>query len=155
MVIERNEFIRRWRQLCVRFSRADDPEQAASYLGYLSGQMSTGEFIGAAKALWATAKWFPRPVDFLLVAAGNDWTLVLDAASKFSPPEWAWTAAWAEMSPRCQEAVRRMGGMDAVRRIWERDVVKLKTEWEKAYEQSAAAEIARALPPATVQALPR
>jgi hypothetical protein len=46
--------------------------------------------------------------------------------------------------------------MDAVRKLWEKDLVKLKAEWERAYEQSAAQEIALTpLPPPRQKALAR
>lgn len=155
-MIDRSEFTRAWKHLCSRFGKQDDGEQAAAYLRYLDDQISTQEFMGAARALWATAKWFPRPVDFLLVAAGDDWQAVLSAAAGFSPPGWDWTTHWDAMSPRAQEACKRLGGMDAVRKLWEKDLVKLKSEWERAYEQSAAQEIALTpLPPPVQKVLAR
>jgi hypothetical protein len=153
-VIDPSEFKHVWDQLCVRFGQTNDAEAAAAYLEYLTDQMETGQFIQAARALWATNRWFPRPADFVLVGAAREWKLVIQAAEAYVPPNWSWQTPWSQLSKRAQEACKALGGMTTVRTLWEKDVSKLKHEWERAYEQEAAAEVL-ALPAVPMRQLGR
>jgi hypothetical protein len=144
-VIDRAEFLRAWGHIVARFNRPDDPQQAAAYYGFLSEQMDTAGFLSAARALWATAKWFPRPADFLLLSAQCEWDIVLSAVEEYTPPHGRWHRHWIRLTPRAMEACRRLGGVSAMRPVFEHDVLKLKAAWEQSYEQ-AIAEEALALP---------
>jgi hypothetical protein len=114
-VIDPSEFKHVWDQLCVRFGQTNDAEAAAAYLEYLTDQMETGQFIQAARALWATNRWFPRPADFVLVGAAREWKLVIQAAEAYVPPNWSWQTPWSQLSKRAQEACKALGGMTTVR----------------------------------------
>lgn len=144
-MIERAEFMRAWEHLCGRFGRDPDPGQAAAYYGFLSEQMETESFLRAARTLWATAKWFPRPADFLLLEASGEWRCVLAAIEACHPPDWRWMDHVREMSPRGQAACDSLGGIHAMKIIHDKDVLRLKTAWDAAYEQ-ATAETVLALP---------
>jgi hypothetical protein len=144
-MIDPEAFNRAWAAICTRFGREVDDDQAGMYFDYLDDQMSTAAFLQAARGVWATARYFPRPADFLLIGASGEWALVLTAAAGFCGPEWKWVESWKRMSPRCQEACKSLGGMDAIRALMEKDLIKLKLEWERAYEQ-ATTELALALP---------
>jgi hypothetical protein len=145
-MIEQQTFSRAWKRLCTRFGRTVDADEAADFHEYLSARMSTPEFLAAAQSLWATAKWFPRPADFVLVDASGEWRRVLEAVSRYSPPDAAWVKPWDALSERAQAACRQLGGLSAMRAIYERDVLRLKAAWETEYERLVGQE-AIALPP--------
>lgn len=151
-MIDKEAFKQAWRRLAVRFRQeVGDPKSqanadaAAMYYEYLSALMDTEAFLQACHAIWATARWFPRPADFLTVRAGEDWPLVLDAAAKYRPPDTAWLEPFQALSERGRAAVKRMGGIDAVRAQMERSVAKLREEYHAAYEEDATMQ-ALALP---------
>lgn len=153
-MIDRTVFRDEWRRLVARFGQQWDKEQALAYLEFLSPHMDTAEFQSAARSLWAVAKWFPRPADFLLAASGEDWEHAIGAIELCTPPEWGWSARWQQISSRGQDACRRLGGIPAMRTAWQRDPLRLKTEWERAYEQSTAREALLLPSPPELRALP-
>jgi hypothetical protein len=140
-MIQRAKFAEAWKHLCGRFNRPDDPQQAAAYYEYLTDEMDTDEFLQAARALWSGARFFPAPADFVTVHAQGEWPLVMEVARGYSPPAWEWVTHWKNLSPRSQAACKRLGGVDVVRALYERDPMKLKAEWEKAYEQALTADV--------------
>jgi len=147
-MIDQAAFIRAWRHLCTRFGRKVDADEAAEYLDFLDGQLDTDSFLAAARVLWATAKWFPRPADFVLVGAAGEWRLVLEAVDRYAPPDTAWLKPWGALSDRSREACQQLGGLAAMRAVYERDVLRLKAAWEAAYEQEVGLEAAATLLPA-------
>lgn len=142
-MIDRDAFKRTWAQLCARFGKQSDPQQAVAYYEFLTEQLDTQAFIAAARAIWATSTWFPRPVDFVLVIAAGEWRLVLEAVGKYAPPDAAWLTAWEALSERSRAACKQLGGLSAMRTIYDRDVLRLKSEWERAYEQEVSSPHAR------------
>lgn len=140
-MIERAAFKQAWGHLCTRFGRSDDPAQAVQYFDYLSEQMGTDEFLRAARAVWATARYFPRPADFLLIAAADEWMLVLRCIEGFRGPDWPWREPWERLSKRAQDACNLLGGMEALKGAAARDPLRLKAAWEAAYEQAAASAV--------------
>jgi hypothetical protein len=134
-MIDHEIFGAAWKRLCVRFGRKVDSEEAADYHEYLSEQLGTEDFLAACRTLWATATFFPRPADFVLVGAADDWSRVLGAVEKYTPPQAEWVQPWRSLSPRARAACDQIGGISAMRAIYERDVLRLRTAWEKAYEQ--------------------
>lgn len=139
-MIDKDTFKAAWRRLCVRFGQAVDADQAAMYHQYLTELMDTDEFLVSCRAIWASAKWFPRPADFLSVRAGLDWPLVLECAEGYAPPDWRWVEPWKRMSPRGQAACQRLGGMTAIHDQMGRSVLKLREAFLVAYEEEATAE---------------
>ena len=144
-MIDPTQFHAAWEGLCTRFGKEPDPRQAGAYLRYLSEQMTTEQFLQSVRALWATAKWFPRPADFLLIGAASEWHLVLRCLEGFHPPDFPWAETWRELSPRAQSACIALGGIPGMKPQAEKDTIRLKSAWETAYEQ-AAASAALALP---------
>lgn len=140
-MIDKRQFLDVWAQLCGRFGRPVDAKQAAAYYENLSPVMDTPQFLVAARSLWAGAKYFPRPADFLTVAASADWQHVLDAVSSWRPPDTAWTEPWKRRSPRAVAACRRLGDVTTMRAIYDRDVFRLRTAFMEAYEEEAVGEI--------------
>ena len=70
-MIDKREFWSAWESLCRRFRRELDKDEAAEYHGYLSPQLDTEAFLIAARKLWASKEFFPRPDDFLEAATGS------------------------------------------------------------------------------------
>ncbi len=139
-MIDKDAFKAAWRRLATRFGQPVDVDQAAMYHQYLSELMDTEEFLGACQAVWATARWFPRPADFLTVRAGQEWPLVLECAAGYHPPDWPWTEPWKRLSPRGRAACQRLGGMEAIREQLARSAIKLREAYLAAYEEEATAE---------------
>lgn len=153
-MIDLEKFRSTWAHLCTRFGRDNDPQQAAAYFEYLTEQLDTEEFLRAARAIWATARWFPRPADFLTVGATGDWQLVLDAAAAYNPPDASWFEHWKKLSPRGVAAAKQLGGITAMRSIYDRDVLRLRTAFLEAFEAAAAHQVlTTALPSADVRRL--
>jgi hypothetical protein len=87
-MIDPRVFRDEWRRLLARFGREWDRDQAKAYHEYLSPRMETAAFMASARSLWVSAKWFPRPADFLFLEASGDWEHVLRALDLCTPPEW-------------------------------------------------------------------
>lgn len=114
-MIEKDRFNRVWKHLCQRFNRDPNPSEAVLYLQWLSPQMNTEAFEEAARHLWATREFFPRPIDFLEAArpsieaeAQDQWKLCDRVMSGDRE-------ALARMSPAGQKTVMLMGGPAALR----------------------------------------
>lgn len=137
-MIDKDEYKRAWSAIVERFGKDFNPKIAAQYYEFLNGQMETAEFLAAARTIWASAKWFPRPCDFLVVGMGDDWRRV-DVWADPALSEAERNEKWAKLSPRAQEAVKRIGGLNAIRST--KDVLRLKAGFEQAYEQVAASEV--------------
>jgi hypothetical protein len=144
-MIDRRAFTRSWQEILTRFGRDPEPGQAAAYYEYLSEQMDTEQFLAAARALWATARYFPRPADFLLMGAGGEWDTVRLAMEGVSTQSWA--GHWRTLSARSQDACRALGGVPHMADMWARDSIRLKAAWEAEYERTVAV-AALSLPPA-------
>jgi hypothetical protein len=141
-MIDPAEFQTVWRHLLTRFGKTYDAGQAAAYLDYLSPEMDTDTFKAAARSLWATAKWFPRPADFLLVRAAGEWRTVIDCMAGCAHPDFAAMqkpdGAWWRLSDRARDACVALGGIPGMKLANERNSLALKTAWEKAYEEATA-----------------
>lgn len=144
-MIEESAFKHAWSQLLKRFGRDMDPGTAAAYYEYLSPQMDTAAFLSASQAIWATAKWFPRPADFVLQHAAGDWAIVLQCIAGYHGPDWAWIRAWEQLSTRGKTACKAFGGMDVIKATYEKQPLTFREAWTAAYEQTAATD-ALALP---------
>lgn len=154
-MIDRKEFLNVWAHLCTRFGRQNDADQAAAYFEFLSEQMDTEPFINAARGIWATSRFFPRPADFLLLEASSEWQIVLQAVGEYTPPHGEWHKHWKLLTPRSVDACRSLGGISSMRLMYERgDIPRLKAEWERAYEQCTT-DAVLALPPAETKRLSR
>lgn len=144
-MVERTQFHQVWLSLCERFGQDARPNQEMAYYRYLNEQMDTPTCLAAARALWATAKWFPRPADFLLAGAADDWARVLECVRLHHPPEWGWVEPWKRMSERSRAACLALGGIPAMKTCAGNDPIRTKKAWEDAYEQATTSE-ALALP---------
>lgn len=134
-MIPRETFLEHWRRICRRFDRTFDRanlEDAEGYLEFLGPRMSAEEFDEAARAVWATAKWFPRPADFLGVMAGQEWRTVLALSADFD------AEAWAELTTAAKLATESLGGTAAIRES--RNVERMRSAWIDAYELEVQAE---------------
>lgn len=152
-MIDKAAFKQGWRNLSARFGKEINADQAAMYYDYLSQVMETDEFLQACNAIWATAKWFPRPADFLNVRAASEWPIVLRCANEYRPPDATWFETWKLLAPRSQAAVKRLGGIDAVKEQLARNSLKIKEAFLAAFEEEATAEVL-ALPAPVTRNLP-
>lgn len=137
MTIPRQLFLEHWKRICRRFGRGFDEgnlADAEDYLVFLDGRLTAEEFVDAARAVWATARWFPRPADFLGVMAGHEWRTVLEVAGNWDPD------AWAELTVAAKLATEAVGGTAGIREA--RDVPRLRAAWLDAYEREVKAECA-------------
>lgn len=152
-MIDLEKFRGVWAHLCARFNRAPDPQQAVAYHDYLTELMDTEEFLAAARAVWATSRFFPRPADFLTVGAGGDWGRLLAAAAAYRQGSAEWLRPWNELSPRGRAAAAKLGDITTIRAIYDRDVVRLRAAFLAAYEEAAVDQVL-ALPAPGAKALP-
>lgn len=147
-MIDKKRFLDAWAQICGRFGRPTDANQAAAYYEHLSPVLDTETFVHAARAMWVGAKYFPRPADFLTTAADDDWRHVLEAVASWRPPDTAWVEHWNRRSPRAIAACRRLGDIGTLRALYDRDILRLRTAFIEAYEGEAVGEILAAAPTA-------
>lgn len=139
-MIDLTAFNDAFRSLSTRFGRAYDANQAAAYHEFLDDHLDTPQFQAAARTIWATAKWWPRPADFLMVGSGDEWhrvTLWMDPAASPQKRD----EHWGALSTRAQTAVKRIGGLEALQGLSGKDALRVKAAWEAAYEQATASAV--------------
>jgi hypothetical protein len=137
-MIDAESFALAWKHLEERFGKERNEAMRLMYYDFLAAQMDTDAFMGAARTIWATFKWWPRPADFLTLAAAGEWPLVVKCVEGYRPPDWPWMETRKQLSERAWGGVRQMGGIDALKAAYERDPLRAKEAWEKALEQSTA-----------------
>lgn len=161
-MIDAESFGLAWTHLEERFGRERNEAMRLMYYDFLTPQMDTDAFLAAARVVWASFKWWPRPADFLTVAAQCEWPLVVKCVEGFRPPDWPWTtdapdgtpAPWKQLSGRARGAVKHMGGMDVLKAAYERDPLRAKDAWEKALEQHTADGVLQLAASGAFKALP-
>jgi hypothetical protein len=154
MPITNDVFEEGWRKLLERFGKPYSARQAADYLEFLNDcGMSDGAFKAATRQVWATAKWFPRPADFLTVGIGGEWETVL-RCMELADKKQAWHVDFALLTDRGRAACKALGGIHEMIPVRNKDTIRLKTAWEQAYEQATASTLAALPQPARVPALP-
>ena len=139
-MIDKDEFKQAWRRLCHRFGKEVNPQVAAAYYEFLNEALETGVFLSAAQVIWATAKWFPRPADFLTVGIGGEWDLV-QRCMELADKKQAWHVDYALLSDRGRAACKALGGIHEMIPVRNKDTIRLKMAWEQAYEQATAATV--------------
>lgn len=84
-----------WTPLCRRFGKdLGQTDEAALYLEYLNARLSEEQIRGAARALWATREFFPRPADFVLAAHAGVLRSLRSAAQAYTKDN---RAPWLDM----------------------------------------------------------
>ena len=137
-MIEQRVFLDTWKALCRRFGRSRDNEEALEHHAYLSGAMTTSEFVKSARHVWATREFFPRPADFLIVAGGLEWAELIRIRAKDAAQTRPWANAYEQaLSDRGRAAVKLLGGLDIVVGLYERDPIRARNEFLSAYELHA------------------
>lgn len=114
-MISEETFIGGWEMLCERFGHdlEESIPEAQRLHDYLN-QMGVEDegFLLAVRRIWATARFFPRPADFLQDECAAAWDAV---------EEWAWSLRPNEPSPTpvpspaVLRALNTVGGIDAVK----------------------------------------
>ena len=151
-MISKREFEDQWAVLEKRFNREHDPVVIRGYYELLSECMDTDEFKAACRHLFFTATWFPRPVDFLLVEAEEQWNLLFTAIGLFTPRSADWTVPWKKMSVAARSAATQIGG---VRLLQDKDPIRLKKAFLEALEADHTTAAVPVLPsPPTLKDLP-
>ena len=141
-MIDLDTFNEEWAALAGRFGKADNATQAAAFYDFLTDRMETPDFVAAARTLWANARWFPRPVDFLLVGAADEWARVMECM-ELSGKLLAWGEQWQALSSAARAACLALGGVPTLKTMHDKDSIRAKNEWEKALEQATAGEVLR------------
>lgn len=159
-MIDERHFQQVWRNFASRWPKQrDDVELAYLYFRFLAPRLTNGTFEQAAMQLWASASFFPRPIDFLLSEVDQDYQHACAAARLFNAMgegALAYKAKLELMSPIGQSAVESIGGIITLRQKWEQHKLT-EAEWRSFYErrviaatkyEAAAllAPVARALP---------
>jgi len=124
-------FLDAWEGLCRRFARAMDAQEARAYHAFLTERMDTDEFRWAAEVVWSSREFFPRPVDFLLVAPMGEWGRIMELVLGTGGGT---AEEWATLTPRTRKALRAVGGSDAVRK----DVTRARRAFEQALADTLA-----------------
>lgn len=139
-MIDAEVFARGWKMLENRFGKQPSGA-AASYAEFLSPLMDNETFTIAAKALWATREFFPKPAAFFSIVGETEWRLVVECVQACIPPAWRWSEVWRKMSGRAQEAVKALGGIEAVQSAFTRDPLKARAAFLDAYGVQAFVEV--------------
>lgn len=85
------EFFELWCGLCRRFRREPENLEAMMYLEYLDVRLGAEQVREAVRSLWASAEFFPRPVDFVLAAHADVVTRLRKAAAMWQQnPQSSW-----------------------------------------------------------------
>ncbi len=149
-MIDAERFFVAWTQLCKRFGRKVDEDEAGEYLAFLEDAgLSTDEALAEARGAWATREFFPRPADFLQGQGARGWAAALAWARGWSPTMDARAAlALVDAVPsRAKRALDAIGGIDAIRNA--RDLIRVRTEFFDAFGRVLVEEVtAVALPSA-------
>lgn len=150
-MLDKTQFAKTFALLAARFGK-DFGDQAgplsAGYFTYLDAcGLSDVDLERAARAIFATHKFFPRPADFLCAHLASEWAVVLDALDACRPPDYGWAPYFKILSGKGRNACLALGGIPTMREIADKDLVRLKQAWERAYEQ-ATEQQAMALPSA-------
>lgn len=143
-MISPETFVTEWAALEERFRVETSTAMMERYREYLNPRMSDEEFRAAARQVFATNRFFPRPADFLLVESVEQWRLLQARVDAFNPPHGGddWRPG---LSARAVQAVRDLGGILAVKEAINRDGPRFRDRWEQAYESVLVADAGVAL----------
>lgn len=156
-MIDKGVFTDEWKALLVRFGRKVDDankEQGRRFYAFLSPQMDTEAFVRAARSVWATSRFFPRPADFLLVESGPVWAQIMDLLRAYSPPAWGngitahqWWERWQALPQAARDAADAIGDVEQLQKLAQTQSIRFREQWERTFEQQRTSEAVAALPP--------
>ena len=134
-MIDKTTFTAGWRILEDRFGK--QPTGAAlDYLTFLSPLLTDAEFTAAARAVWASREFFPRPNDFLLIREGQDWARVQEAAD-LARQKLDWAPVFKAMTPPAQMAIKALGGIFVVAEQMNRNPAFVRKDFGSEYGVAA------------------
>lgn len=148
-MIDKPAFADEWKRLCKRFNRQLDQDEARDYFDYLSPQIDTDAFVSAARKLWASREFFPRPDDFLEAANG---TTEAEAAEQWELCRRIMAGERGileQMTPAGRKTVALLGGQQALRQTPVGEVHFRRRDFLGMYATSI--EVARREQPARLQ----
>lgn len=146
-------FTRAWKRLEDRWGK-QAAGAAKDYREFLDPLMDDEEFHAAAKAVWATREFFPRPADFLAVKRDECWssikTIAQDAATlrrSLSGPEEdespyhkrlkAWPERLRALPLAAQIAVDALGGVFTISDS-SADTMRMRRDFFSAFEDAVS-----------------
>ena len=132
---ERTEFARIWAFLCKRWNREIDESELGAYWKYLRKRLTSDEIAAAARSLWATREFFPRPVDFLAAVRVTILDDIREAVRLRSLGE-PWTKA-IDVGSDAHECLKAIGGLEAATRMVDLRPDMLRREVELALDRMA------------------
>jgi len=133
-MISKALFMEAWKGLERRFGEQSSGS-AANYLTYLSPMMEDEEFTEAARAVWASREFFPRPADFLMVRQGTDWRKAQEAVDLASKKE-DWSHLFRSMSPSGQMTIKSIGGIFCLYEGLQRNPSQARKDFGREYEMA-------------------
>lgn len=142
-MIDRDTFGDVWAILEERFGKEHSQPTRAMYYKSLSERLTTEEFRGAARHLFDSAEFFPKPDDFVEAVRGDtetralkSWETVEQVVRGFSSRD--------ELTSEAERTVKLMGGMRQLRMTrdenWphrRREFLKLYGDAERIEEQES------------------
>lgn len=131
-MIQPENFWRMWETLCTRFGREADREEAALYLEYMEDMgMEEDQVERAARVVWASREFFPRPLDFVLAAHSDLLGKLRRAAMDYRTSEAAgWLTIVGGRPSLGLEVVRALGGIEQVAKMVDRGPDTFRREVE-------------------------
>ena len=141
MIRDSIEWARAFLALAKRFGRTPDTEEARMYGAYLdSCGLTVDEAVAACRSLWATARFWPRPADFLEVTAEREWAKVLYLSQRHgSDPEYR--AVWDTLTLDAKDAIGSLGGIHTLKEA--RSILRVREAFFDALSRTTAARAAQ------------
>ena len=139
-MIDQTTFAAEWRLLEERFGKSHTLEVVRRYHETLDPLLDTEEFTRAARSLFAHARFFPSPADFLGPRCNRAWTRVQRCIDELCPPEWRWGERWLSLSPTTKWACEQLGGIAGMKKAADRDIVQLRATFRRIYVEAALSE---------------
>ena len=126
-----------------RTASTPDTETLTMMYQYLSPQLTTEEFLAAARNVWKTATFFPAPVAFLETRCRAEWLEVMALISDFRPPNTAddWHERWLSLSEAARSAIKGLGGPLAFKeQVFNKSITRAKEKFFAEYIEAIAAQ---------------
>lgn len=142
-MLDQSVFAKAWAMLKERFGATLSEEQTKAYFRYLSDRIETEEFREAAAMIWATNRFFPRPVDFLVIGASKEWGKLQTALDGFNPPHQTNQEAIQALGPLTRKLVSDLGGFPSLKAALQKDPIRLRDQFSRNYEHAATVESGR------------
>lgn len=132
-MIDKTIFAAEWSLLEQRFDVSKGARVVDAYYEFLNGAMDTEAFLLAARSVFVSREFFPRPIDFIEVGVEDLWQRVIEAISVYEPPNFPGGRIFQELPQAAQDAIRTIGGLNSARAIWQDSPLRLRGAFMRAY----------------------